>query len=60
MLSLGEMAEWSIALSWKGSERLERSEGSNPSLSAKTVNFKEFPYNFVWIKILLLKIALNP
>ena len=30
----GEMAEWSIALPWKGSERLSRSEGSTPSLSA--------------------------
>ena len=29
------MAEWSKALAWKASERISRSAGSNPALSAK-------------------------
>ena len=33
----GEVAEWSIVLDSKSSE-LKGSEGSNPSLSAKTLN----------------------
>ena len=32
----GEMAEWSIALPWKGSVR-KRTEGSNPSFSATSL-----------------------
>lgn len=35
-LNNGEMAEWSIALPWKGSVR-QRTEGSNPSFSANLI-----------------------
>ena len=45
MTHVGKMAEWSNALDSKSSIRFYRIEGSNPSLSARTVSHLTVPTN---------------